>query len=409
METSVKNFNFLEVLTASWYGDKKTKIYFPKDWDITLCAPKGAEPLTESGLREAIQSPLGIEDLSKIAKGKKKVAILVDDLSRPTPTYRLMPYILEELKGAGISLRDILIVAAVGSHRLLLPWDFAKKIGKDVAESIETVNHTPYEECVYLGESREGTPIYINKFVVEADLRIGVGAIIPYSPGGTGFGGGAKIVVPGVSGIETIIHHHSVPGGESGSLEGNRMRKNIEDIAVKSGLDAIINVVINGNKDITGLFMGDVIKAYKKGVDFAREAYKADKPKSADIAFINAYPQDTTLMNATPFYLGKMATNEEGIIILYANCPEGEGHHALGGWGGRFYNSRIKPRLNSMDRSIFVCSPHLTRYDVDRRIGSRAQLFRTWDELMRSLMDKYKGSLKVTIFPYGRLSLIKNS
>jgi len=407
MKTSFNKSNTLEVLTASWYGDKKEKIYFPKDWDITVCAPKGAEPLTTSELRDAINSPIGINELSEIAKGKKRVTILIDDLSRPTPTYRLMPIIIEELKKAGISSKNILIIAAIGAHRILLPWDFEKKIGKVIVQTLETVNHTPYEECEYLGESPEGTPIYINKFVVEADLRIGVGAIIPYSPGGTGFGGGAKIVVPGVSGIDTIVHHHSVPGGESGSLEGNRMRKNIEDIAVKLGLDAIINVVINGNKDITGLFMGDVVKAYRKGVEFAQDAYKTNKPKRMDIAFINAYPQDTYLMNATPFYLGRRVTSEEGIIILYANCPEGEGYHALGGWGGKFYNSRVKPRLNSVDRKILVCSPHLTRYEIDRRIGSNAQLFSSWEELMRSL-NKYNVSQKVAIFPYGRLSLLDN-
>lgn len=403
------NFTFLEVPFASWYGDTKTKVYFPEDWDLTFCAPRGAEPLTESELKEAIQSPIGTGSLSELAKGKKKIVILVDDLSRPTPTYRLMPYILGELRAGGASSRDILILAAVGTHRPLLPWDFAKKIGNDVAESIETVNHIPYEECAYLGKSLEGTPIYINKFVAEADLRIGVGSIIPYSPGGPGFGGGAKILVPGAAGMETIVHHHSVPGGESGSLEGNRMRRNIEDIAVKTGLDAIINVIINGNKDITGLFMGDVIEAYKKGVDFAREAYKADRPKGADIAFINSYPQDTALINAAPLYLGKMVTNEEGIIILHASCPEGEGHHTLSGRGGKWYNSRVKPRLNSMDRSVIVCSPHLTRYDVDRQIGSQAQLFRTWSELIGSLMDKFGGGLRVVAFPYGRLSLVKNS
>jgi len=407
----------IEIFTASWYGDRGVKLYLPEDWDVELCAPRGVPALTEKELDELLRSPLGGKSLKELAKGKSKVVILVDDLTRPTPIYKLMPRILRELKEGGVSLSKILILAALGTHRPLTRFDFEKKVGNNVAESIETLNHIPYENCVHLGESHEGTPVYINKFVMDADLKIGIGGIMPYPPTGPGFHGGAKIVVPGVSGIETIVHNHTIPGGDPGSYERNRMRKNIEEIAVNAELDAIVNVTINEKKDITGLFVGDVIEAYRAGVNFARKIYcTANSPTNADIAVINTYPFDLSLLDAIgDLYLGEMSTHSEGIIVLYSNCSEGRGFHALSGKGGRFYkppesDNEEGPRTVLQQKSskkVIVCSPNLTKYDVSTHLGQNVSLFKSWNDVIEKLKDKI-GSGKVVVFPCGSLSLIRS-
>jgi len=403
------------MFTASWYGDKRIRLSFPENWDVKLCAPRGARALTEKELNDALHSPIGGKSLKELAKGKSKVVILVDDLTRPTPTYKLMPHILRELKEGGVSLNRILILAALGTHRPLTRFDFEKKVGKKVVESVETLNHMPYENCVYLGESHEGTPIYINKFVVDADLKIGIGGIIPYPPTGPGFHGGAKIIVPGVSGIKTISHHHTIPGGDPGSYEGNRMRKNIEEISVNVGLDTIVNVTINEKRDITGLFTGDVVEAYREGMNFARKIYYVGSPGKADIAVINAYPFDTSLLQAAgSLYLGEMATDPEGIIVLYSDCSEGRGFHTLSGKGGRFYkppesDNEEGPRTVLQQKSgkrVIVCSPNLTKYDVCAHLGPNVSLFKSWNEVIEKLKDEIGDDASAVIFPHD-LSLVK--
>jgi len=224
---------------------------------------RDAPDIGQGSINKALFSPIGSESLFAIAKGKKKAVIAVDDISRPTPAYRILPIVINELKRAGIKEKNIRIIMSLGAHRPMLREDLIKKLGEDLWNSVEIHNHHPFENLVNLGISSRGTPIHINKLFMDADIKIGVGCIVPHNY--AGFGGGGKIVLPGISGIDTLEANHqpAVQGlkGELGLVDGNEVRYDIEEIAQKVGLDFIINVVVNSQRGIAG----GICRRYGKG------------------------------------------------------------------------------------------------------------------------------------------------
>jgi nickel-dependent lactate racemase len=403
----------LKLRSSAWYNEKEINLKIPSSWEIKVVKPKETEAVNDRQIRKAISSPIKSKTIKELAKSKDNATILVDDLTRPTPANKVLPFIINELRKGGIPLHKILIVLAVGTHRPLLFEDLKKKLGKEVANSIETVNHLPYEGLEYLGESSRGTPIYINKFVARAGLKIGVGSVIPYLPKGTGFGGGAKILVPGVSGIETIAHHHSIEGGELGQIENN-MRKNIEEIALRVGLDFIVNVTINERREINGVFAGDVIKAHRKGAEYARNIYNFGSLPKGDVAIVNAYPFDVDfLQTISMIYLGRISTSKNGLIIVHGDCCEGSGYHTLSQKGGRFWREEVKEEIEARtvlqpitsDRKVVVLSPNAAVYDVKRYVSKDAILARSWQDVKQMISKRYGERLKVVVFKCGRLCL----
>ena len=202
----------LSIPVKAWYGDEKMQLQFPETWDVSECRMIGHDTpaLSDEQLREGLQKPLGTEPLREMAKGKKQVVILFDDLTRPAPTWKILPFVLDELKAADIPDDNIRFVTAYANHAAMSQEDFIKKLGKDAVRRFRIYNHNPYDHLVKVGESSRGTPILINKEVMSCDLKIGIGGLIPHL--GAGFGGGAKLVIPGVAGIETADYNHRILG-----------------------------------------------------------------------------------------------------------------------------------------------------------------------------------------------------
>ena len=175
--------NAATVRTRAWYGDEELTLNFPTDWELEVLGPKDAPALSDSQLERAFAEPIDTPRISELAKGKKSAAIIVDDLSRPTPAAQVIPFILRELAEAGIPKSEIRFVAGIGAHRPLTDEDIVKKVGADIAAAYEVTNHNFMSgDLRAFGNLENGTPVYLNGIVADADFKICLGGSIRTVP-----------------------------------------------------------------------------------------------------------------------------------------------------------------------------------------------------------------------------------
>lgn len=408
----------VRMLWKAWYGDEELVLQFPERWKVHVAAIDDSPAMSDEAIESAFDNTIGSRPIAEIAKAKRTVAIAVDDLSRPTQAYRLLPPILRRLGQAGIGEEDIIIIAAVGAHRPMTRADFVKKIGEDAVSRVLTLSHNPYENLVCMGETRRGK-VMVNRFFAEAELKIGVGCVCPHDL--AGFSGGAKIVLPGVAGIETLEANHrpaSVGEGDRtagvGVVDGNETRKDMEEFARKIGLHLIVNVVVNSSRGVAGLFVGDVIQAHRAAVALAREAYATELPREpVDIVVLNAYPKDGELNQSASAFniLGSSGNHqvlkEGGTILIVTACSEGRGIHGLYERGMRLYtpleeNPKLKKWLSNYRTIVF--SPNLSIHDLREWYPEETVLAKSWPEAMRELRCDHS-TPSVAVFPCSTLQL----
>ena len=274
IKQNTKNQTSVSVRVSLWKDEREINLVFPPEWDVVECKMAGHDlpPLTPAEIQTAFENPIGSPGIKELAKNKQKVVILFDDLTRPTPAEKILPYIFKELAAAGVGDDKIRLVSAIGCHRPLSRHEMILKLGRDAVEKYPVFNHNLFEHLVDLGKTRLGTPVLVNREVASCDLKIGVGCIIPHHT--AGFGGGAKILLPGVSAIDTMTHHHVIlqkkfPDSVGHCLvEQNPIRLDMEEAARIAGLDIAVNVVLNHKKEILGIFVGDFVEKERTGKVF---------------------------------------------------------------------------------------------------------------------------------------------
>ncbi len=417
----------VELLSAAWYGDKPITINFPSSWDVIVVGRKNIPALTEDQIREKISNPIGSPRLSVLASKRNRVAIIIDDITRPTPTAKLIPFILEELNQAGINEDSIVIVVASGTHKSASKEDIIKKVGENIANKIRVIPHDCRRNLVYLGKSSRGTPLYVNQTVIECDLKIGVGGIYPHA--GAGFSGGSKIIMPGVCGVESARYtHYYIKGAHQrgGSLESD-FRLELEELVAKVGLDFVVNVVLNQKREIAGIFVGDRILAHRQGAKFATELYNVSPVEDADVIVANMYPFDTSLLFATrkglwPLMSGKSNSSK----VALATCPMGLGFHSLTPLSKsllsrvlyRLKYLKLKEFLNLISKvrvvkkgfvrrkqELFMLSPGITEEELKIEFP-KAKLFNAWNELLGELESRHINlPVKVAVYPCSPLQM----
>jgi len=384
------------------------ELRFPEEWDVRVSNMRDAPDISDTEIRRAFENPIGTPRVAELAKGKQSVVIAVDDLNRPTQTYRLMPFILEELASAGIAEERVLIIFAIGAHRPMMREDMIKKLGIDMVDRFAIVNHHIYENLAYLGETSHGTPINVNNFFVDADLRIGVGFISPHPL--AGFGGGGKIVLPGLAGADTIQLSHgrarTEKAGGLGSIEGNEPREEIEEVARKAGLDAIVNTVGNSSGKTAGVFVGDSVDAHRAGVQLAQQVYATEVPQNLDIGVFNAFPMDTEFDQCVKALnvwskRDEAVVNEDGAVVVTSAGSEGRGFYWLTHRvKGLYWRRDIGPNR----KLIFFC-PNIGYADLYERYPKHALFFRRWEDVVEELSKQYGTGSKVGVFPCGSIQL----
>ncbi len=401
---------------GAWYGDGEERLEFPEGWVVEAANPaRELKPLDDDEIGVRLAQAIGTKPIREMVRGKKRVAVVIDDLTRPTPTDRLLPLLIEELRRGGIDMEGIVILIGMGSHRFLTRVDLVKKLGKGLLSAVSVYNHHPYESLEYLGDSSRGTPVYINKLYLESDLRIGVGTIMPHAA--AGFGGGAKIVAIGLAGMETLLHNHDGQGvskeaGPVGNVE-NPMREDLEEIGRMAGLDLIVNVVLNRYRQIGGVFVGDMVEAHRSGVELAQEGWVTEAPRLVDVGVFNAYPKDTEAIQSfnalNPTWVaGDPVVRPEGAVVIATASPEGAGIHSHEGFGMRGYGDYLRWLERAelfRDRKLILYSPNLTKLGVQHIFPPGCIVCNRWEQVVETLRGSFPGRLKVAIFPVASFQL----
>lgn len=402
----------------AWYGPEELKLSFPEEWPVATFGMKNGPALAEREIMETIRNPYGALPLNILAKGKKNAVIAVDDLSRPTQAQRILPLVIDELVAAGMETANILILVAFGGHRAMHRFDLIRKFGSAIVENFTIYNHSAFYNLEYCGISSQGTPIYLNKFFLEADLKIGIGSILPHP--NAGFGGGGKIVLPGVAGAETIIANHTrtLAGHVGGLIEvdHNENRSDIEEVAFKAGLNFIVNQVPNDLGEVAGIFAGDLVKAHREGVKFGLEVFSTPKPKTQlDVAIVNSFPMDTDLIQIEKALNVFGPGNEDvvkpgGTIVIIGACSEGRGYHMLGDYQLPLWQTIDKNEHTYKvigNKNLIVFSPNLRQRDVLDYYPPYTKLCTSWEEVLRILCINHPKGANVGIFPCSCLQILR--
>ncbi len=394
---------------ASWYEPKELTLEFSDSWEVKVFDVKGVPEIKDKNeIKNLLNKPFGTPTIAELAKNKKNAVIVVDDISRHTKTENIIPVVLDELNQAGISDSNITLIVALGAHRPMTRVDFIKKVGLSVLERINVKNHHPFLNLEYVGESNLGTPIYVNKTYYEADLKITIGGVIPHPL--AGFGGGAKIVLPGVCGIQTLEANHSasVRGAGVGLGYITELRRDIEDVCSRVGLDFSINIIPRVDGYPAGLFAGHFVDAHREAIKLLRKLYEVKIPQKTrfDVVFFNSYPEDTELSQSSKalntYLLSPKLVSFRGAVAILSASTEGRGYHSLSGeTGACLYNC---PEDNIIwttlgKRSIFLYSPNISRADMLHFYPKYVNFEKNFNDLIKKLEEKMGNSLKACIFP----------
>ena len=248
-------------------------------------------------VRNALANPIGSLPLTQIVHPGEKIAIITSDITRPMPTYKVLPVLLEELFAAGISAEDITLVFALGSHRPHTPEEQRALAGDFAYETIRCIDSDP-DDCIHFGYTKHGTPIDITRVVAEADRRICLGNIEYHYF--AGFSGGIKALFPGCSTPAAIQANHSMmieQGAFAGNLDGNPLRDDLEEASTLCPVDFILNVVLNEKKEIVYSVAGDIREAHREGCVFLDNMYSVQIPEKSDIVIVSqaGAPKDLNL------------------------------------------------------------------------------------------------------------------
>lgn len=318
-----------EIILSLPYGQKTIKVAVPKENLIGAYSPKDVKPVSDvrQEVVRALNQPIGAKTLRELAAGAQKVVIVADDNTRLTPTEKIIPVLLDEMNAAGIADEQITIIIALGTHRFMTEEEIAVKFGEDVVKRVQIKNHdykNP-EALIDLGNTPNGTSIWVNREAYEADFKIGIGSIVPHHI--PGFAGGAKIVQPGISGEHTTAETHllSVRAPRSYlGVEDNPVRKELNKIASQIGMHTIFNTVLNRHGEVVGAFFGDLEEAFQAGVVLSKEVYAVEIPEEADIVISSSHPCDLEFWQAhKTLYPSDLAVKAGGTIILATPCYEG--------------------------------------------------------------------------------------
>lgn len=319
------------------FGHTPQDLYIDDNLVMGILEPNKIE-LGLTGVEEvkrSLQNPIGSPRLNQIVKKGEKVVIITSDITRPMPSYKVIPAILDELYEIGVAKEDIAVVFALGSHRPHTEEEKIQLVGERVYNEVSCIDSDP-NDYVRLGVTKRGTPVDIFRLVAEADKRICIGNIEYHYF--AGYSGGSKAIMPGVSTPAAIQANHRNmlhEDARAGKLDGNPVREDLDEAIEHCPIDFIVNVVLDENKEIIYSVAGDYIKAHREGCKFLDRIYKKELKEKADIVIvsqggapkdINLYQTQKALENA------KYAVRDGGIIILVGSCKEGMGNKSFESW-----------------------------------------------------------------------------
>ncbi len=311
-------------------GEKKQTFTLPPDWTVQE-QPRFTKDMHGAPVgdltKRALARPEGTPALSEMVKKDMDVAILVDDPARATPVARILPPVLGELLEAGVAHERITIVVALGTHRFASRKDLEAKVGKGVLQEYRVVQHDSHaDNLVPVGKLLTGGTVAIDPFVARAQMKIGIGSIFPHPM--NGFGGGGKILFPGVADFASISEHHfhytPEPGCVLGHTETNPFYREVCRMAEAAGLNFIVNCVFDARERVVDVVAGHFENAHLAGIEKSKRRYGFHMKDAADVTLVSADPYIEGPQIMKPVIPASlMTTKPGGAVIVLARCPDG--------------------------------------------------------------------------------------
>jgi nickel-dependent lactate racemase len=308
------------------YSGTRINFSLPSDWKVLSSQDCAKAPLVEDTTKEverALDSPVKTPPLERLAQPGMKIALLFDDSQRSTPAHCAIPAILNRLNKAGVPDDRITAICARGSHPLPTQEQIAKKVGQEALRRLHGrihIHDSQSPENVYIGKTRWGTPVEVNKWVAEADLTIGIGSCMPHPY--SGYSGGCKIVMPGVSSYRSIgDHHYSWLRNKTcqlSVLQGNAWYDEAVEFSRMAGLAFKVDFLINEADQVIRVFAGDPVEEHREAAEFASSIYKVQLPKQADVVITSAAPLEIGVQATKSLLNARLAVKTGGTIIWAA-------------------------------------------------------------------------------------------
>jgi nickel-dependent lactate racemase len=389
--------NVVRVPQLPWHGRNELELAFPDSWSVEVCHIAGHDRPAMRGvqIRDALATMIGMPPLREFARGREEVAIIFDDITRVTRVSTIVPHLLRELAEAGIRDEKIRFIAAIGNHAAMDREDLAKKLGEEVLARFPVYNHNAHDNCVSAGTTSRGTRLLVNAEVMQCDLKISLCAVTPHMA--TRFGGGGKMILPGVASIDSVATNHALP---TGRYEANDRRLDMEEAARLAGLDVAIESLVNEQGETVALFAGAEAEAHAAAVDEAQRHYLCPKAEQKGIVIANTYAK--VMEAGIGVRAGESLGDKGGSLVLIANTPSGQVVHYLGGVWGRLTEGRRKMRIplpERVHRLIFF-----TEYPDIAGLGffepaEKVTQINAWDEVVRTFRRYHEEDAAVAVYP----------
>jgi nickel-dependent lactate racemase len=332
MAIDKKKGRFMHTYTVS-FANEKIEFSLPEHWKLLSHAvPREIPAEKDLGrlFNMSLANPVDAKPLRDALKQAKSAAIVIDDATRPTPVSRILPLITDFCISNGIEKSQISIVIAVGTHHPMADDTIRERVGTRVHQDFDIFNHNSLaDDLVEVGKLANGEILKINRIVSEADVKIGLGSVIPHPA--NGFGGGPKLIFPGISSYDAVHRHHISnfikPGSYVGNLKTNEFYAGIREATAMIDFDYLFNCVLNYREEVVDLVSGAPIPAFEKAVDatIANCGFAIDA--KADITILSCFPYDVIPQIFKPLRAASLVTNEGGLIMLVAKnlgpLPEG--------------------------------------------------------------------------------------
>jgi nickel-dependent lactate racemase len=406
------NSGWASIPTREHYGDIEERLQIPPSWDLTAyhMAGHNAPVLTAEQIRQRIESPIGAKRLADIARGKRTAIITFDDLTRPTPTFEVVPQVIAELKLGGIQDNGILFLTSYGSHRPLVQDEAERKLGAEYVDKYPWLNHNIYENLTDVGRTSRGNRIMINRHFAQADVRITISGIKAH--GTAGYGGGAKAILPGVAWMESIIYFHRTIAGVGGNrnktvgpfkIFKNECRLDMVEAARLAKVDFSVQILYNGHRKVIGVHAGDIVQAHHTACREANHLLRSERAQNADVVVVNAYPQNLQATNSLGW--AHACVREGGTAVLIIQNPQG-----LQSWhyGHERWDYDAHPYLETNHPSkwdvkqagqFIVYSSYLQMRDKIE-FPARTVFTRTWADTVAAIEKAHRNGAGVALYPY---------
>jgi nickel-dependent lactate racemase len=404
----------VKVPQLAWYGPKNFEISLPDNWEVEVPYMQGYNrpELKPEEIRLALQHPVSTKPLRELAKGKKQVVIVFDDLTRITRAGKIANIVIEELKAGGIEDKNIRFICSLGLHGVMSRTDFVKKLSEEIVSKYPVYNHNAFGNCSYVGTTDTfKTKVYINEEYLKCDLKIAIGSCVPHPV--AGFGGGSKLIMPGIAGFESVNWHHKIGGARLDPLnpeakptqgmsiiEGNRFRKDIDEATGLAGIDFLINTIVNMWGESVSIHAGDYQQSFLAAAKEGKTNYRTRKVLDKDVVISNSYAKASESMISLAAAIPSVR-KEGGDVVVIANAPEGQVVHYLVGMFGKdtyacqYTQCTIPTNVNSV--IAFTEYPH--RGSSWFQEHDKIIHMHNWQEVAASLQKTHGAGTKVAVIP----------